>query len=84
MINWNGASGMDAENKEPESQFVQVIVAARRARQLMAGAPPLLENPRSRKATRIAMEELRKGALEYQMPELPESPEEKEGKRRKG
>jgi len=75
---------MDAEKKEPESQFVQVILAARRARQLMAGAPPLLENPRSRKATRIATEELRKGALEYEMPPLPESTEEKEGKRRKG
>lgn len=74
---------MDVLKKEPESQFIQVIVAARRARQLMSGAPPLLENPRSRKATRIAMEELHKGVLEYQMPEVADSSDEKEGKRRK-
>jgi DNA-directed RNA polymerase subunit omega len=68
----------------PESQFIYVIVAARRARQLMAGARPLVDNPRSRKATRIAQEELDTGVLEYEVPEVPESPEEKEGKRRRG
>ena len=75
---------MTAQKHMPESKFVQVIVAARRARQLMLGAPPLLDNPRSRKATRVAFEELQKSMLEYQMPEVPESPDEKEGKRRKG
>jgi DNA-directed RNA polymerase omega subunit len=64
----------------PESQFVYVIVAARRARQLMAGARPLLDNPRSRKATRIAQEELEARLLEY---EMPETSEEKEAKRRR-
>lgn len=68
----------------PESKFVQVIVAARRARQLMHGAPPLVSNPRTSKATRLACEELRKGLLEYQMPEILDSPGEKEGKRQKG
>ena len=68
----------------PESQFVYVIVAARRARQLMAGARPLVDNPRSRKATRIAVEELQGGLLEYEMPEVPDPSEEKEGKRRRG
>jgi len=28
--------------KAPESQFAYVVLAARRARQIMAGAPPLL------------------------------------------
>jgi len=68
----------------PESQFIYVIVAARRARQLMAGARPLVDNPRSRKATRIAQEELQSGLLEYEMPDILDPSEEKEGKRRRG
>jgi DNA-directed RNA polymerase subunit omega len=68
----------------PESQFIYVIVAARRARQLMAGARPLVDNPRSRKATRIAVEELQSGLLEYEMPDSPDTSEEKDGKRRRG
>jgi len=67
----------------PESQFAYVTVAARRARQLMGGARPFLENPKSRKPTRIAQEELEKGLLEFEIPELPEGADEKEGKRRK-
>ncbi|HXN22081.1 MAG TPA: DNA-directed RNA polymerase subunit omega [Candidatus Dormibacteraeota bacterium] len=67
----------------PESQFAYVVVAARRARQLMAGAPPIVDHPRSHKPTRVAMEELDQGVLEYQPPELPETAEEKEAKRRK-
>jgi DNA-directed RNA polymerase omega subunit len=74
---------MPVLTQPPESKFIYVIVAARRARQLMAGAPPLVDNPKSRKATRVAQEELEKGALEYEMPEVGE-PEEKEGKRRRG
>ncbi len=70
-------------NQTPESQFAYVVVASRRARQLMAGAQPLLDRPRSHKSTRIAMEELDRALLEYELPELPETPEEKEGKRRK-
>jgi len=45
---------MTVLTKAPESQFAYVVLAARRARQIMAGAPPLLENPRTLKATRIA------------------------------
>lgn len=72
---------MTVSTQKPESQFVYVIVASRRARQLMAGARPLLEYIRSRKATRLSMEELDKGLLEYEMPERPDSPGE--GKRKK-
>jgi len=68
----------------PESRFAYVVVAAKRARQLQSGARPLLDYARSRKPTRIAREELEKGLLDYELPELPASPEEKEGKRRKG
>ncbi len=70
-------------NEAPDSQFAYVVVAARRARQLMAGAGPLLDHPRTHKPTRVAMEELDKGLLEYQLPETPEEAEEKEGKRRR-
>ena len=74
---------MTVESTAPESKFAFVVVAARRARQLMAGASPLVLNPRSHKATRVAIEELGAGVLEYQLPELPGDSGDKEGKRRK-
>jgi DNA-directed RNA polymerase omega subunit len=68
----------------PDSQFAYVVVVARRARQLMIGGRPLVENPRARKNTRIAEEELQKGLLEFDVPDIPEAIEEKDGgKRRK-
>jgi len=67
----------------PDSQFAYVVVVSRRARQLMIGARPLVEMPRSRKTSRIAEEELQAGVLEYSLPEVPESSEEREAKRRK-
>ncbi len=73
---------MAAETQAPDSKFAFVVVAARRARQLMSGATPLLANPRSHKATRVAIEELGAGVLEYQMPEMPGEAEGKDGKRR--
>lgn len=72
---------MGVERGSPQSKFVYVIVAARRARQLQSGARPLLES-RSRKATRIAQEELEKGLLEYELPESAAGDEE-EGKKRR-
>ncbi len=59
---------MTVRNDAPESKFVYVVVAARRARQLMGGAPPLVDNPQSRQATRIAQQELRHGLLQYEGP----------------
>jgi len=72
---------MAALRDAPVSKFAYVVVAARRARQLMAGGRPLVEHPRSRKNTRIAEEELQQGLLEYELPVLPE--ESEDGKRRK-
>jgi DNA-directed RNA polymerase omega subunit len=60
---------MTVSNQPPDSQFAYVVVAGRRARQLMIGATPLLANPRSHKPTRVAMEELNAGQLEYDLPE---------------
>jgi DNA-directed RNA polymerase subunit K/omega len=59
------------------------VLAARRARQIMAGAPPLLENPRTLKATRIACEELENGLIEYDFVEPPSIDEDKDGNKRR-
>jgi DNA-directed RNA polymerase omega subunit len=68
----------------PESQFAYVVVVARRARQLMIGGRPLVDNPRARKNTRIAEEELQKGLLEFEVPDIPQEGDDKDGgKRRK-
>ncbi len=74
---------MTVETQAPESKFAFVVVAARRARQLMMGATPLIANPRSHKPTRVAVEELSAGVLEYQWPIIPGENDEKDGKRRK-
>ena len=73
---------MTVQTKAPESQFAYVVLAARRARQIMAGAPPLVENLRTQKATRIACDEVNHGLIEYDFTE-PGSEEEKDSKRRK-
>jgi len=67
----------------PDSQFAYVVIVSRRARQLMIGGRPLVDNPRSRKPARIAEEELQQGLLEFEMPELAEESEDGEGRRRK-
>lgn len=74
---------MTVQTKAPESQFAYVVLAARRARQIMAGAPPLIENPRTMKPTRIACEELEHGLIEYDFSEPVSIDEDKDGKRRK-
>ena len=73
---------MTSENQAPDSKFAYVVLAARRARQLMAGAPVLIDHAKSHKFTRLAVEELDAGALEFEMPIRPETPEEKERKHR--
>ncbi|HYK38827.1 MAG TPA: DNA-directed RNA polymerase subunit omega [Candidatus Eremiobacteraceae bacterium] len=74
---------MTVQTKAPESQFAYVVLAARRARQLMAGAPPLVENPRAMKYTRVACEEIEYGLLEYEFHAATSTEEDKDGKRRK-
>jgi DNA-directed RNA polymerase subunit omega len=74
---------MTVESQAPDSKFAFVVVAARRARQLMMGAVPLVANPRSHKYTRVAIEELGAGVLEYQLPETPADALAKDEKRRK-
>ncbi len=75
---------MTVQTKAPESQFAYVVLAARRARQIMAGAPPMVDIVRTQKATRIACEEVTQGLIEYDFSEIALSDEEKEaGKKRK-
>jgi DNA-directed RNA polymerase omega subunit len=74
---------MTVLTKAPESQFAYVVLAARRARQIMAGAPPMVENPRILKATRIACEELDHGLIEYDFIEPPSIDEDKDGNKRR-
>ncbi|HEY4979789.1 MAG TPA: DNA-directed RNA polymerase subunit omega [Candidatus Acidoferrum sp.] len=73
---------MAVQMKAPQSQFAYVVLAARRARQLMAGAPPLVDNQRTQKATRIACEEVNHGLIEYDYTE-PGEKAEKDSKRKK-
>lgn len=53
---------------EYDSNFRYVLVAARRARQLQNGAEPLVPS-RSRKACRVAQEEIAAGKIAYVKPE---------------
>ena len=67
-----------------ESKFTFVLAAAKRARQLQAGAKPLIPSS-ARKSTRIAMEEVVAGAVPFELPgqEEKEDGREKKGKKRK-
>jgi len=53
-------------NDPERSRFRYITVAARRARQLQAGARPYLLSATS-KATAVAMEEVRRGLVEYEV-----------------
>jgi DNA-directed RNA polymerase subunit omega len=50
--------------REYDSNFRYVLVAARRARQLQNGAEPLV-NSRSRKACKVAQDEIAAGKVAY-------------------
>lgn len=67
-----------------ENKFSFVLAAAKRARQLQAGARPLLQ-VHWRKPTRIAVEEILARAVVYELPEREgeEGSREKKGKRGK-
>jgi DNA-directed RNA polymerase subunit omega len=53
-----------AIESEYDSNFRYVLVAARRARQLQNGAEPLV-NSRSRKACKVAQDEIAAGKIAY-------------------
>jgi DNA-directed RNA polymerase subunit omega len=59
-----------------DSKFAFVLAAAKRARQLQAGAKPLVPTT-GHKPTRIAMEETFQGAVPYELPTLEGEADEK-------
>jgi len=51
-----------------DSNYRYILVAARRARQLQSGAPPVVETS-SRKPCRIAQDEIRAGKVKWEIPD---------------
>jgi len=51
-----------------DSNYRYILVAARRARQLQSGAPPVVDT-NSRKRCRIAQDEIRAGKVKWEIPE---------------
>ncbi len=74
---------MVVSNEPPDSKFAYVVLVARRARQLMAGGRPMVDNPKNHKYTRVAEEEMQKKMLEFELPESMDSSDE-DAKRKKG
>ncbi|MBW4025789.1 DNA-directed RNA polymerase subunit omega [Acidipila rosea] len=64
--------------KDFDSNFRYVLVAARRARQLQNGSEPLTAS-RSRKACKIAQDEIAAGKIPYVKREVPVMKPEVEG-----
>jgi DNA-directed RNA polymerase subunit omega len=61
--------------RDVDSKFRFITVAAQRAKQLQNGAKPRVET-RSRKSTRIAMQEVLAGAVSWEVrDDVPKSPE---------
>jgi DNA-directed RNA polymerase subunit omega len=52
-----------------DSNYRYILVAARRARQLQGGAPPVIETP-SRKPCRIAQDEIKAGRVKWEKTDL--------------
>lgn len=74
---------MAVSNDPPDSKFAYVVLVARRARQLMAGGRPMVDNPKNHKYTRVAEEEMNRKMLEFELPESMSGVEE-DGKKKKG
>ena len=55
-----------------DSNYRYILVAARRARQLQGGAPPVVESG-SRKPCRIAQDEIKAGKVKWLIPETPKT-----------
>ncbi len=55
--------------KPGDSRYTLVMLAAKRARQIVEGSEPLLDT-NSKKAVTIAIEEIIEGKVKYQNPEI--------------
>jgi DNA-directed RNA polymerase subunit omega len=56
-----------------DSKYRYILVAARRARQLQSGAPSLVKSP-SRKASKVAQDEIQAGLVKHVITEEPKTP----------
>jgi DNA-directed RNA polymerase subunit omega len=56
-----------------DSKYRYILVAARRARQLQSGAPALVKTA-SRKASKIALDEIHAGLVNYTVETTPKTP----------
>ena len=61
-----------------DSNYRYILVAARRARQLQSGAPPVIDT-QSRKPCRIAQDEIKAGKVKWVVPDGAASPAEAPG-----
>jgi DNA-directed RNA polymerase omega subunit len=52
-----------------DSKYRFVILSALRARQIQAGSPPLLKEPRH-KATQVAQKEILQGLVKFKVPDV--------------
>lgn len=65
-----------------DSKFAFVLAAAKRARQLQAGAKPLVSTT-AHKYTRMAMDEMFRGAVPYELPSLKDEADDEKGAKSK-
>jgi DNA-directed RNA polymerase subunit omega len=56
-----------------DSKYRYILVAARRARQLQSGAPSLVKTA-SRKASKVAQDEIQAGLVKHVVTEAPKTP----------
>ena len=66
-----------------DSKFRYILVAAKRARQLQAGAKPMVQTL-SKKSTRVAQHEVEAGLIPYENLEPEEEGNSKSGKGKSG
>ncbi len=65
-----------------DSKFRYILVAAKRARQLQAGAKPMVQS-QSKKITRVAQDEVAAGLVPIEVPESPAENSEQNQKSKK-
>ena len=61
--------GIEKLREKTDSSYTLVVMAARRARQLMDGAQPLVEQHDEEKPLASAIEEINRGLITYTRPE---------------
>jgi DNA-directed RNA polymerase omega subunit len=65
------------------NKFLKVLITAQRARQLHKGAHPLVQNS-DRRMTRVALEEIERGLIDFEFIDRASSPNNDRGKHNDG